>query len=57
MIDPYFKLMIWKNKPPIYGSICIETGPGSVFLQQDEIQKLVQFLIVHKKALGYKGEL
>jgi hypothetical protein len=57
MTDPYFKLLIWKATKPRTSPICIETGHGSVFLQQEEVQKLVQFLIVHKEELGYKGEL
>ena len=56
MIDKNFKLMIWTSRPA-KSPICIETGTGSVFLQSEEIQKLVQFLIIHKKELGYKGEL
>jgi hypothetical protein len=56
-MDQYFKLMIWKSRPPKKSPICIETSTGSVFLQTEEIQKLVQFLIVHKEELGYRGEL
>ena len=56
-MDKYFRLMIWDTKRKGDSPICIETGIGSIFLQRDEIQKLVQFLIINKEKLGYRGEL
>jgi hypothetical protein len=57
MSDKYFKLMIWEGITKTNSPICIENGVDSVFLCQEEIQKLVSFLILNKEKIGFKGEL